>query len=98
MPSPFREDKKARFALSTKLTAAFPMRIRLLVSAMNTPKRDYSETLFLPQTDFPMRAGLPQREPEILKRWEEGDLYNQLRAAAQGRENSSCTTATLCER
>jgi isoleucyl-tRNA synthetase len=53
---------------------------------MNTPKRDYSETLFLPQTDFPMRAGLPQREPEILKRWEEGDLYNQLRAAAQGRE------------
>jgi isoleucyl-tRNA synthetase len=53
---------------------------------MNAPKRDYSETLFLPQTDFPMRAGLPQREPEILKRWEEGDLYNQLRAAAQGRE------------
>jgi isoleucyl-tRNA synthetase len=53
---------------------------------MNAPKRDYSETLFLPQTDFPMRAGLPQREPEILKAWEEGDLYNQLRAAAQGRE------------
>jgi isoleucyl-tRNA synthetase len=53
---------------------------------MNAPKRDYSETLFLPQTEFPMRAGLPQREPEILKRWEEGDLYNQLRAAAQGRE------------
>ena len=53
---------------------------------MNTPKRDYSETLFLPQTDFPMRAGLPQREPEILKAWEEGDLYSQLRAAAKGRE------------
>jgi isoleucyl-tRNA synthetase len=49
------------------------------------PKRDYSETLFLPQTDFPMRAGLPQREPEILKRWEECDLYGQLRAAAKGR-------------
>ncbi len=49
-------------------------------------KRDYSETLFLPQTDFPMRAGLPQREPEILKRWEQGDLYKQLRAAAKGRE------------
>ena len=29
--------------------------------------KDYSKTLFLPQTDFPMRAGLPQREPEILK-------------------------------
>jgi isoleucyl-tRNA synthetase len=53
---------------------------------MNTPKRDYSETLFLPQTDFPMRAGLPQREPEILKAWEKVDLYNQLRAAAKGKE------------
>jgi isoleucyl-tRNA synthetase len=49
-------------------------------------KRDYSETLFLPQTDFPMRAGLPQREPEILKAWQEGDLYGQLRAAAKGRD------------
>ncbi|HZL39318.1 MAG TPA: isoleucine--tRNA ligase [Pseudolabrys sp.] len=49
-------------------------------------KSDYSETLFLPQTDFPMRAGLPQREPEILKRWEQGDLYKQLRATAKGRE------------
>ena len=48
-------------------------------------KRDYSETLFLPQTDFPMRAGLPQREPEILKAWQEGDLYGQLRASAKGR-------------
>ena len=38
-------------------------------------ERDYSETLFLPQTDFPMRAGLPQKEPEILKRWQEADLY-----------------------
>jgi isoleucyl-tRNA synthetase len=49
-------------------------------------KRDYSETLFLPQTDFPMRAGLPQREPEILKAWEQTDLYGQLRTAAKGRE------------
>ena len=32
---------------------------------------DYSKTLFLPQTEFPMRAGLPQREPEILKRWKD---------------------------
>ena len=51
---------------------------------MSKPARDYSETLFLPQTDFPMRAGLPQREPEILKRLEEGDLYGRLRAAAKG--------------
>src|SRR5476651_1124694 len=53
---------------------------------MTKPERDYSETLFLPQTDFPMRAGLPQREPEILKRWDEGDLYKQLRAAAKSKE------------
>ena len=47
--------------------------------------RDYSETLFLPKTDFPMRAGLPQKEPEILARWQKIDLYGRLRAAAQGR-------------
>src|SRR5215468_8734410 len=53
---------------------------------MPKPERDYSETLFLPQTEFPMRAGLPQREPEILARWEKGDLYGQLRTAAKGRD------------
>src|SRR5690349_3828549 len=53
---------------------------------MSKPERDYSETLFLPKTDFPMRAGLPQREPEILARWEKDGLYGRLRAAAKGRE------------
>src|SRR5262245_34200223 len=47
--------------------------------------RDYSETLFLPKTDFPMRAGLPQKEPQILARWQKLDLYGRLRAAAKGR-------------
>src|SRR5712671_3132748 len=47
--------------------------------------RDYSKTLFLPQTEFPMRAGLPQREPEILKRWNEIGLYRRLRQQAAGR-------------
>jgi isoleucyl-tRNA synthetase len=47
--------------------------------------KDYSKTLFLPQTEFPMRAGLPQREPEILKRWNRIDLYGQLRKHAKGR-------------
>ena len=42
-------------------------------------RTDYSKTLFLPQTEFPMRAGLPQREPEILKHWNEIDLYDRLR-------------------
>jgi isoleucyl-tRNA synthetase len=46
---------------------------------------DYSKTLFLPQTEFPMRAGLPQREPEILKYWNEIDLYGKLRESAAGR-------------
>jgi isoleucyl-tRNA synthetase len=47
--------------------------------------KDYSKTLFLPQTEFPMRAGLPKREPEILKRWNEIGLYEKLRAEAKGR-------------
>src|SRR5436305_13919606 len=46
---------------------------------------DYSKTLFLPQTEFPMRAGLPQREPEILKHWNEIGLYERLRKSAAGR-------------
>lgn len=48
--------------------------------------KDYSKTLFLPQTEFPMRASLPQREPEILKRWYEIGLYEKLRQAAKGRD------------
>ncbi|EJW09799.1 Isoleucyl-tRNA synthetase [Rhodovulum sp. PH10] len=47
--------------------------------------RDYSQTLFLPKTDFPMRAGLPKKEPEILARWQALGLYGRLRAAGQGR-------------
>ena len=47
---------------------------------------DYSQTLFLPQTEFPMRAGLPQREPELLARWAKIDLYRKLREAGQGRD------------
>src|SRR5262247_3187615 len=46
---------------------------------------DYSQTLFLPQTDFPMRAGLPQREPEILARWKKLGLYERLREAGKSR-------------
>ena len=47
---------------------------------------DYRDTIFLPQTDFPMRAGLPKKEPEIQKRWEDEDLYGQLRRISEGRE------------
>ncbi|MAU61673.1 MAG: isoleucine--tRNA ligase [Parvibaculum sp.] len=48
--------------------------------------RDYRDTLFLPKTDFPMKAGLPAREPEWLARWEKLDLYRRLRESAKGRE------------
>ena len=49
-------------------------------------KLDYSKTLYLPETDFPMRAGLPQKEPETVARWQQMDLYRKLRASAAGRE------------
>src|SRR5580704_14961678 len=47
--------------------------------------RDYSETLFLPKTEFPMRAGLPQKEPGLLERWQKLGLYQRLRDDAKGR-------------
>jgi len=46
---------------------------------------DYRATMFLPATDFPMRAGLPEAEPKWLARWAEMDLYGRLRARAKGR-------------
>ena len=46
---------------------------------------DYKETLNLPRTAFPMKADLPRREPELLKRWAEMDLYAKIRAQSQGR-------------
>ena len=47
---------------------------------------DYRSTLCLPHTEFPMRAALAKREPEILARWREMGLYRRLRAAAKGRD------------
>jgi isoleucyl-tRNA synthetase len=46
---------------------------------------DYKETLNLPKTDFPMKADLPRREPLMLERWAQMDLYGQLRAQSAGR-------------
>ena len=48
-------------------------------------KIDYSKTLYLPETEFPMRAGLPQKEPEMVARWQKMGLYKQLRASAAGK-------------
>ncbi len=46
----------------------------------------YKDTVFLPKTDFPMRGELPKREPEILKKWQEMDLYTRQRELSQGRK------------
>jgi isoleucyl-tRNA synthetase len=46
---------------------------------------DYKKTLNLPRTDFPMKAELPRREPEILKLWEEMDLYDRIREKSRGK-------------
>src|SRR3546814_8378695 len=51
-----------------------------------TEQRDYRDTVFLPKTDFPMKAGLPQKEPGIQARWESEGLYRQLREARADRE------------
>ncbi|HYD11668.1 MAG TPA: isoleucine--tRNA ligase [Allosphingosinicella sp.] len=49
-------------------------------------KPDYRSTVFLPKTDFPMKAGLAQKEPAILARWASEELYKRLREARAGRE------------
>jgi len=52
--------------------------------AEKTDTNEYKETLNLPRTEFPMRAGLPKREPEWLARWADLDVYGQLRQKAKG--------------
>lgn len=47
---------------------------------------DYRATVFLPKTEFPMRAGLPKREPDLLARWQRIDLFRQLREQSRDRE------------
>ena len=60
---------------------------------MSESQIDYRATLNLPDTPFPMRGELPKREPDWVKQWNEGDLYQQLRAARKGKEKFTCTTA-----
>ncbi|HLY05678.1 MAG TPA: isoleucine--tRNA ligase [Rhizomicrobium sp.] len=47
--------------------------------------RDYRATVFLPSTSFPMKAGLPESEPQWLARWDSLDLYARIRERAKGR-------------
>ena len=55
-------------------------------AATESAERDWSKTLFLPKTEFGMKAGLPQLEPKLLDRWAKMDLYKLLRKTAKGRE------------
>ncbi|MEM1360784.1 MAG: isoleucine--tRNA ligase [Pseudomonadota bacterium] len=55
------------------------------MSSDTTAAVDYKDTLSLPKTDFPMRAGLPKREPVWLERWEKIGIYSRLRNSSAGR-------------
>ena len=55
------------------------------MSSTKTKARDWSATLFLPKTAFPMKAGLPQLEPKLLERWAKIGLYQRLRETSKGR-------------
>ncbi len=68
-----------------KRAAALPRRNRFPKPRPDMPEKpDYKDTVFLPKTDFPMKAGLAAKEPAILARWEVENLYGQLRAARSG--------------
>ncbi|KKI20143.1 isoleucine--tRNA ligase [Sphingomonas sp. Ag1] len=55
-------------------------------SAPTADPKDWRDTVFLPKTDFPMKAGLPQKEPAILERWQRLGLYQRLREQRADRE------------
>jgi len=57
-----------------------------MADAPDTTKPDYRSTVFLPRTDFPMKAGLPQKEPVIAARWASEGHYQQIRSAREGRQ------------
>jgi isoleucyl-tRNA synthetase len=52
----------------------------------NNDKKDYSKTVNLPKTDFAMKANLPQREPEFIKKWQDAKIYQKMRAKNKGKE------------
>ena len=61
-----------------------------MADSTDTPQReaqrDWRDTVFLPKTDFPMKAGLPAKEPGILAKWQADGLYRQVREARAGRD------------
>ena len=61
------------------------MNLFIGVKGKMSNEKKYNETLNLPQTDFPMRGNLPQKEPDILKKWEEMDIYKVVQEKTKGR-------------
>ena len=59
---------------------------------------DYNKTINLPKTDFPMRAGLPKREPDMLQHWNDLDLYNELLKKNEGKPCSPSRRPSLLQR
>ena len=57
-----------------------------MLASPSAMPQNYKETLNLPKTDFPMKAGLATREPEMLARWQAGDLYGEIQKARAGAE------------
>ena len=47
--------------------------------------QDYNSTMNLPKTEFPMRAGLPKMEPQLLEKWEKEDVYHKLMEKNEGK-------------
>lgn len=56
---------------------------------------DYSKTLNLPATEFPMRGNLPNREPEFLDFWEKNEIYTKNRNCMKAGRNGCCTMGHL---
>ena len=65
----------------------------LMTDAPDTTKPDYRDTVFLPKTDFPMKAGLAAKEPAILARWAATACTSSSARRAPGASASSSTTA-----
>ncbi len=57
-----------------------------MTEQQDSPVKDWRHTVFLPKTDFPMKAGLPAKEPGILAKWQAADQYRTLRNRRKGRE------------
>jgi isoleucyl-tRNA synthetase len=64
--------------------AALRRRTKTMSEAVKNEKKDYSDTLNLPKTSFPMKAKLPKREPEFVSSWREMDLYGMIRRKMDG--------------